>query len=278
MTTDPTTIEHFAASGYAVAKGVFSAKEVATLRDHFMKLRAAGPHPDDMVADSKQTNDPLTKYPRMIQMHRWDATARRWLLDARLLNYLAAFFGCEPLGCQTMLYFKPPGARGQALHQDNFYLRVRPGTCIAAWLALDPADESNGCMQVVPGSDTWPTLCPQVADTTKSFTDVTVALPEGVHPIPIIMNAGDVLFFNGSLIHGSLPNITPDRFRRSLIGHYVCEQTEYLIGYDQPVLNRAGQELRLNVNEQGGPCGVWVDTDGKPVIEMSGQLAGEVRE
>jgi len=35
-------------------------------------------------------------------------------------------------------------SRGQAFHQDNFYLRVKPGTCVAAWVAVDDADEENG--------------------------------------------------------------------------------------------------------------------------------------
>ncbi|MFX8852470.1 phytanoyl-CoA dioxygenase family protein, partial [Acinetobacter baumannii] len=86
---------------------------------------------------------------------------------------------------------------------------------MAAWLALDRCDEENGCMQVVPGSHTLPLLCPTQADVTQSFTDVTVAIPEGVAPVPVVMEAGDVLFFNGSLIHGSFPNTSADRFRRA---------------------------------------------------------------
>ena len=35
------------------------------------------------------------------------------------------------------------------------------------------------------------------------------------------MKAGDVLFFHGKTIHGSPPNVTNDRFRRSFICHYV---------------------------------------------------------
>ncbi len=67
-----------------------------------------------------------------------------------------------------------PSGSGQALHQDQYYLHVRPGTCMAAWLALDPCDEENGCLRVVPGSHTLPVLCAERADTQVSFTDVTV--------------------------------------------------------------------------------------------------------
>jgi hypothetical protein len=68
----------------------------------------------------------------MAQMHRWDITSLRWLLDPRLGDCLTTLLGVEPYAVQTMLYFKPPGSRGQALHQDNFYLRVQPGTCLNA--------------------------------------------------------------------------------------------------------------------------------------------------
>src|SRR5205814_276026 len=142
----------------------------------------------------------------------------------------------EPFAVQTMLYFKPPGARGQALHQDQYYLRVQPGTCMAAWLALDSCDESNGCLYVVPGSQHWPVLCVEAADTRQSFADVTVPLPGGVQAVPVAMEAGDVLFFNGSMVHGSHPNTTSDRFRRSLIGHYIEGEAERVGQWYHPVL------------------------------------------
>jgi ectoine hydroxylase-related dioxygenase (phytanoyl-CoA dioxygenase family) len=169
-----------------------------------------------------------------------------------------------------MLYFKPPGARGQALHQDNFYLRAQPGTCMAAWLALDPCDESNGCMQVVPGSHAWPLLCTTKADTTVSFTDVTVPIPEGHTAQPVVMDAGDVLFFNGAVVHGSYPNTTSDRFRRALIGHYIEAAAEQVAEFYHPALRMDGTPLTLERSPDGGACGVWVERDGAPAVELVG--------
>src|SRR5690606_30022063 len=126
-----------------------------------------------------------------------DQISFEWVIDQRINACLTALLGREPYAVQTMLYFKPPRARGQAQHQDNFYLKAQPGTCMAAWMALDRADEANGCMQVVPGSHTWPLLCTTKADTSVSFTDVTVPLPPDVKAQPVVMEAGDVLFFNG---------------------------------------------------------------------------------
>jgi ectoine hydroxylase-related dioxygenase (phytanoyl-CoA dioxygenase family) len=259
----------YQANGYAVARELFSGDEVAAYRDHFMRLRAEGPKPGDMIADTKIPGDPLTKFPRMIQMHRWDDVTHDWLLDPRLRDVLTQLLGAEPYAVQSMLYFKPAGARGQALHQDNFYLQVKPGTCMAAWLALDDCDEENGCMQVVPGSHEWSVLCHVKADASVSFTDITAPLLPQHQPVALRMKAGDVLFFHGSLVHGSYPNTSRDRFRRSLIGHYVEGNTVELTAGDQPVLTFAGEEKWLIPSPGGFPCGQWSEEKGPATIVVN---------
>ena len=268
--------EFYADNGFAVVRGVFSPNECVSYREHFMSLRAEGTKSGDMVADTQKMSDPLKSFPRMIHMHRWDAESLKWILDSRLGECLTAFLGSEPLAVQTMLYFKPAGARGQALHQDNFYLRAQPGTCMAAWMALDDCDEENGCMRVVPGSHEWPVLCTTEADTEVSFTNVTVLLPEGLSTVPVVMKAGDVLFFNGSVVHGSFPNVSNDRFRRALIGHYIESRAERVAEFDQPVLRMDGKAFQIEGVEEGGLCGVWVEKGGKSEIELVGQQSAAV--
>jgi ectoine hydroxylase-related dioxygenase (phytanoyl-CoA dioxygenase family) len=123
-------------------------------------------------------------------------------------------------------------------------------------------------MRVVPGSHTWPLLCTTEADTRVSFTDVTVPIPEGTEVRPVRMRAGDVLFFNGSLVHGSYPNVTEDRFRRSLIGHYIAGEAEKVGGYYHPVLRMDGTEVELDESGPGSTCGVWAEEGGQPEIKM----------
>jgi phytanoyl-CoA hydroxylase len=171
---------------------------------------------------------------------------------------------------QTMLYFKPPLARGQALHQDQYYLRVQPGTCIAAWMALDACDDENGCLQVVPGSQNWPLLCTVKADITQSFTDITVPIRKDTPVVSMIMAPGDVLFFNGQVVHGSGPNRSTVRFRRSLIGHYIAGEAEKVAEYYHPALRMDGSTVELDQSQSGGACGVWVDKKGQSVIELAG--------
>jgi phytanoyl-CoA hydroxylase len=256
-------------NGYVVVEGLFSRDEAAGLRDHYMRLRQV-PQPGDDTGIDIGGDDPIKRYPRMIQPNRWDERSHRWMLADRLRGGLTGLLGREPYAVQTMVYFKPPGSRGQALHQDNYYLRVQPGTCMAAWMALDACDEANGCMQVVPGSHTWDILCTQTADTTVSFTDVTVPLPPGQAARPVLMQPGDVLFFNGSIVHGSYPNTTADRFRRSLVAHYIEGDSEKVSRGYQPAYRMDGTPLALEHSPGGDRCGVWVETGGAPAIELSG--------
>lgn len=255
--------------GFTIVRSLFFPEEVDTLSAHFMALNAqnvGGYQPEQDAADQ---DDPLKRYPRMIHMHRWDGISLNWLLDERIRRCMATLLGEDPYAVQTMFYFKPPGARGQALHQDQAPLRVQPGTCMAAWMAIDRCDEENGCLQLVPGTQDLPLLCAVEADTSLSFTDKQVPLAEDMTPVAAVMDPGDVLFFNGQVIHGSLPNASQNRFRRSLIGHYIVAEAEKVGEFYHPVLNFDGREVNLGKTTDSEPCGIWVNRNGQSVFEMT---------
>ena len=132
-----------------------------------------------------------------------------------------------------MFYWKPPGARGQDFHQDDYYLRTEPNACIAAWMALDNIDEENGGLIVLPGSNTEDILAMSPTDTSQSFTDTAVHPPGQYAEHLVEMEKGDLLFFHGRLIHGSRPNHSGTRFRKTFICHYIsADSTNYNKGYD----------------------------------------------
>jgi phytanoyl-CoA hydroxylase len=250
-----------ARDGFAVARGLLSADEIATIRDTFMEQAANGPIEglSDGIHRQLDASDPLSFYPRMMNPHGFPDLAvgpvsRRFMLDGRIRDILKTVIGEEPVAAQSMFYFKPAGARGQDLHQDNFYLRVAPGTCYAAWIAVDSADEENGGMRVVPGSQELDIACPQTADPTISFTDAHVPVPEGLQAALVPLAAGDVLFFNGSVIHGSYPNTSENRFRRSLIFHYVPRSSDALSAAYASITFDGGT-VEIPPATGGGPCG-----------------------
>ena len=247
----------FEEDGYLVVDGLFAPDEVKELVDNFMRMREGGPIPGcfEPASPEEADGDILKLYPRMMHPHRVNELALRYLLDDRLEGMLADLFGEEPLAAQSMLYFKPAGAKGQALHQDNFYLKVEPGTCIAAWVALDAADQENGGLEVVPGTHDMELFCPEEADSEVSFTRDYVPVPEGLEAVPVIMRPGDVLFFNGQLVHGSQPNSSKDRFRRSFICHYIGRSSERISKWYSPILTMHGDGVTIEESADGGPCG-----------------------
>lgn len=237
---------------------VITPAEVDAIRSAFMTVvEADGSFGND---DGVAADDILARYPRFIHPHRRQETevgrmARDLMLDKRIFDIIETLVG-PAYAAQSMFYFKPPTARGQAWHQDNYFLQAHPETCVAAWIAIDDCDAGNGALRVVPGSHTVQILCPEPADEDLSFTDQQVPLPEGVEVAQTEMRAGDVLFFHGSMVHGSLPNTSTDRFRRSLIFHYVPQASREVSRFYHPVLARDGEEIAtIDVAPDGGPCG-----------------------
>jgi len=265
-TLSPEQVAHFQAQGYHIARQLLTPDEVREIRETFMQQNSHGP-----VAGLSETergtagyasSDPLAYYPRMMNPHRRTdlpvgPLSHKYLLDERIANILRDLLGEEPMAAQTMFYFKPPGARGQDFHQDNFYLRVSPGTCLAAWVAIDDCDEENGTMTVVPESARMDIVCPEPSDNTKYFTSEHVEIPAHMRQVTMLLKAGDVLFFNGSIIHGSCPNTSATRFRRSLICHYVPQSCiEVAHGY-RPLIRFDGTLIEKETATGGGPCGTF---------------------
>jgi phytanoyl-CoA hydroxylase len=179
--------ETFDRDGFAVAPALFSPGEVDEIRQNFERLRRekAPSFYEDGIRDA---NDPLFQFPRLVHPHRFDENARRYMLHPRVIECLRRLFDEEPVAVQSMYYFKPPGARGQAMHQDNLYLLVEPGTCIAAWTALDYVDRQNGGMLLVPGTNKGNLLCQESADLTQSFSTGVTRVPAGMKAVDVAMN------------------------------------------------------------------------------------------
>lgn len=250
--------EEYTRCGVAQVPSLLSQAEIDEIRDVFMdqveRDRAALGH-DDHVPD----DDVLAHFPRFVHPHRHRDTeagrlARRWMLSPRIVRRVTELIG-SPLGAQSMFYFKPPTARGQALHQDNLFLRAHPETCLAVWIAVDDCDETNGALKVVPGSHRYELVCPKEADTSTSFTNAGIELPEGMTPVQTKMHGGDALFFHGSLVHGSDPNRSTNRFRRSLIFHYVPQSSTEIARFYNPLVAPDGDEINVTEAASGGACG-----------------------
>ena len=242
-------VASFHRDGFIIVRGLISLPEIQALVAAFEDIVALGTTPG--LFEPRPGADPLDQFPRIMHPHRRTELAagrlaRQYLLDERVMDILAQLIGEEHIAAQSMYYFKPPGGRGQCLHQDDTYLATNPGVCQAAWLALDHVDPDNGGLFVVPGTQNCPLLPTKAADLSLSFSTDESVLPAGsAAPVPVVMAPGDMLFFNGRLVHGSSPNASPSRFRRSYICHYVPASTATMSEWYRPQIRRDGSELIL---------------------------------
>lgn len=254
-------LRQFAEEGYCVVEGIFDVAEIDAIERFFEDFRSFGAAVFDNGLRYEEV-DPTKTQLRAMHPHRYSEQVKQWALHPRLVEVLGDLLGRAPLLAQTMYYFKPPGAKGQGMHQDNFYLLAAPATCIAAWTAIDTAEIDNGCLYVVPGSHRKDIHCPAGGtDAWMSYGDSHITpFPRDAKPIPVTVPRGATMFFGGQLIHGSGPNRMKDRSRRTFIGHYIDEASEQIAQFYHPVLNARGETVsNLRVPVGGGPCGDgWV--------------------
>src|SRR5207237_395750 len=190
--------------------------------------------PDHLSRDEK-----AQYWLRIHMLHRKLPLHEKYLLHPRLLDVLQVLIGPDVLALQSMLFLKPPGKPGQGWHQDSYYIPTHPDTLCGAWIAIDDADEQNGAMWFAKGSGTEPIYppCPEVlyGFGDKLVSDITyvkgVSNPDDQvnmlsrvaskydHILASAM-AGDVVFFNGHVLHRSKKNFSTDRPRRAFVGHY----------------------------------------------------------
>jgi ectoine hydroxylase-related dioxygenase (phytanoyl-CoA dioxygenase family) len=141
--------QRYNTEGYLIVKSVLNEQEISNIKNRFMELHAGGPIEGcfQPLPPEESEGDILKQYPRMMHPHRVDQLALSYMIHPKVMGILAGLMDEEPLACQSMFYFKPPGARGQALHQDNFFLRwSRAHVWLPGWRLTQLMRKTGVCM------------------------------------------------------------------------------------------------------------------------------------
>jgi hypothetical protein len=129
---------------------------------------------------------------------------------------------------QSMLFIKAAGKPGQPWHQDEIYIPTRDRSLAGAWIALDDATVENGCLWVIPGSQ-GPGILYMLEEHDDRRFDCSAearGFPySNDQAVPVEVKAGSIVFFNGYLLHRSLPNYANAGYRRSLVNHYMSAES-----------------------------------------------------
>lgn len=214
-------------NGYLVVADALTPDEVQALRDetvHICRGKAGAVAELPPVAADDSDEDVIRRtlcvhFPHKISQLMFDFLAQPVIVDV-----LTRIIGPNVKCMQSMLFIKSAGKPGQAWHQDEAFIPTRDRSLNAAWMALDDATTENGCLWVIPGSHKHGVLWPNREHDDKRFDCVVESFDfpyTDDDALAVEVSAGSIVFFNGYLLHRSLPNRATGGFRRSLVNHYM---------------------------------------------------------
>lgn len=270
----------FRRDGFLIARGVVLPEHVAELSRHCDDLLSGRVDVSEFVHTPPGKSPNLKELLHRIHMgHRKLELWERYLLYPRVLDIVAALIGPDVAAMQTMLFTKSPGSNGQGFHQDSYYIPTFPDSLIGAWIAIDPADQENGCLWMSKGANAEPIYPPEHGygygdvgldgidhvknvgghsndDDDPNNTLKPIAERYRDVEVPVVLQPGDVAFFGGHVFHRSLRNRSETRWRRSFVNHY-CNARSFTTwggGNSEQILARGNTHLEFAIPQFGTPC------------------------
>ena len=220
----------FSRDGYVVRKGLFSADEVQALN----RIVRDDPVVAEAVYGRKDAQGGTTELAlwRDLQEDMFSDAAR----SERLVRSVEKVLGGPVAFFHAKLTLKRPRLGGAwDWHQDYGYW-YRSGFLFphmaSVFIALDPSNRDNGCLQVLRGSHALGRIehgvnAEQIG---ADMTRVTAA-KQKLECVHVEMDPGDALFFHCNLLHASGPN-SSDRTRNVLLCCY--NRADNVPFFDEP--------------------------------------------
>jgi phytanoyl-CoA hydroxylase len=257
MTSDAANF--YRENGFLVVEDALNSDEVQELRDETVRICRGkrGMFNGLSLPKPEETDDEVIRNYLCIHFpHKLSEIMFGYLAHPAFVDVLTNAVGPNIKCMQSMLFIKSAGKPGQAWHQDEDYIPTRDRSLVGGWIAMDDANVENGCLWVIPGSQKRGVLWEQQWHGDKRFD---CALESQNFPftdadaVPVEVRAGSIVFFNGYLLHRSLPNYRDVGFRRSLVNHYMTAESLLPWGAqgssDEPVSTMDSRDIVMIAGE-----------------------------
>ncbi|WP_157172509.1 phytanoyl-CoA dioxygenase family protein [Nocardia pneumoniae] len=213
-----------------VVDDVFTREETRTIADLAEELAwqeyyAADRH-NPVTVDSANGVDRPRKLDWAFPKH---PAFQRFVLDERVTTLVAAFLGRTGYLLRDQVFLKPAEIGSvKPWHQDQPHLNCEPADdVIAAWIALDDADDANGCLRYVTGSHRGPVLDhrPMSGAEHNAVLDPAQArdLVDWNRRVSASAPAGSIVLHHPLTLHNSRPNRS-GRPRRAYSTHWATDR------------------------------------------------------
>lgn len=236
-----TQISQFQRDGFLNGGALLTDAEVEELRADVMRVieeRERTDIPQPVLVRNLSSNDSKPVW-QIVNIWQASPAFQRLMMRPEITSSISQLTGATELRIwHDQIQYKPPEIGGQTdWHQDApLWPIIAPMTEVTAWVALDDADESNGCMSMVPGSHTW-------GNNIEFLRTVEVydSLPEEyegrkVNVVRCPVKKGEVHFHHALTWHGSHSN-TSGRPRRAIALHYMTGETRFVAAGRHPMKN-----------------------------------------
>jgi phytanoyl-CoA hydroxylase len=211
--------EKFNENGYIFIPGFLSPEEVKSMNLNFARVieEIVPSMPAHHVFYEGQQKDPST-LKQLIDIQAYDGFFKEVLVNSKFKE-LAEFLLEDQVIGKTLEYFNKPPLIGKPTppHQDGYYFMLDPSVAVTMWMALEPADEENGCVKYVKGSHLQgmrPHGRTQTLGFSQGITDFGTPDDLG-QEISFPANPGDLLIHHSLTIHQAGGN-SSSRSRKAL--------------------------------------------------------------
>lgn len=228
---DANAADFYRENGYLVVEKALTEEQLEKLLDETVGLCRGrfGNFPGLPEAGDGESDDEILRKVLCIhQAHKFSPFLKSMLSQQSIVDVLTRVIGPNVKCMQSMLFIKAAGKPGQAWHQDEDYIPTRDRSLVGAWIAMDDATVENGCLWVIPGSHKHGILWPQYAHADNSFDCAFQSYDfpyTDEDSVPVEVPKGSIVFFNGYLLHRSLPNKAKGGYRRCLVNHYMSAES-----------------------------------------------------
>lgn len=209
--------EDYDRDGYVFIKSFLSKEEIDKINNEIKNFieRQVPVMPRSFVF--YEDNNDATTLKQLQDIHQYNAFFAQILTGSRFEEIAKLLLGENVIG-KNLEYFNKPPRIGKPTppHQDGYYFMLQPPQAITMWLALEKADEENGCVRYIKGSHLTG-MRPHGKTSTLGFSQGITDYGEKDYASEIAFpaEAGDLLIHHAMTVHRADGNKS-DRSRRAL--------------------------------------------------------------
>ena len=178
----------------------------------------------------------------------YDLNFLKYARDKNILECVSQVIGPD-IALWNSSFFAKPAVNGKATpwHQDGQYWPIRPIATSTVWIAVDEANEENGCLEFIPGSHKTKTTLSHQTNNDPRY-NLNQELNEDIDPsnaFKLCLEPGQMSLHDVFLVHGSKENKS-DKPRRGMTMRFM-PTTSY---YDRELAKKIGQENMIDHSER----------------------------